>query len=160
MDTAIHVDDEVFEELQRRAVEYKLVFGTENDVLRKVLELDPLNSSENLSMSPGEGMLQETKLPTHRPKPKSRRGIGNRLRIKHELDRVCEKGYYNEDGRQYPKPKSFPAALFDVDGFLIVYDEDLGEKYAGRVSVNNSGIYFPVGISAIADYSLCKHKHE
>ena len=80
---------------------------------------------------------------------------GETLILEHGLS--CAKGYYSKDGRFYNQISHFPVALFDPNGYVIIYSEtELRQapfQYGVRLKVSR------FGISGHTRYVHCPHRH-
>ena len=80
---------------------------------------------------------------------------GETLILEHGLS--CTKGYYSRDGRFYNQIVDFPVALFDPNGYVIIYSEsELRQapfQYGIRLKVSGAGI------SEHPRYVRCFHLH-
>ena len=158
---SIQVDDEVEQTLAKRAAEEGLALfspGTPNLVLRIALGLDQSRYSGTTSPELDRPTLRTTaKNAVHGPRAQGRthQRIGPRLLREHGLN--CAKGYFSKTGIPYQKPDSFPAALFDTNGFFIVDDE---EAMRDNPYINvGKQISIPAGVYSVPGYIKCPHEH-
>ena len=90
--------------------------------------------------------------------------IGSRLLREHQTLPMtdhrlgaCAKGYFSANSTPYQKPDSFPAVLFDPDGYFIITDEpSMGSN--PYISVGKR-ISIPDGVHSIPGYRRCGHEH-
>ena len=161
--TSIQVDSEVERALAKRATEEGLALfspGTPNLVLRIMLGLDqsgapgPTPSPQTLDHSPSPNSLDNA-VRAPQVSGRTHQRIGPRLLRDHDLN--CAKGYFSKNGIPYQKPDSFPAVLFDINGFFIVDDE---ESMQNNPYINvGKQISIPKGIYSIPGYTKCQHEH-
>ena len=132
--TTIRIDSEVLQELQKRAVDEGLVFGSPNQVLRRVLGLDahrdqvegvepmsPIQMKTQGDASVAGDRLEgvEPMSPTYNStRLPSRRVTGKRLLREHPELPQDLRAYADRDGGFYEWPRSFPAVLFDNIGYI------------------------------------------
>lgn len=69
----------------------------------------------------------------------------------------CVKGYFSAIGIPYQRPESFPAALFDPDGYFIIADEP-SMRSNPYINVGKQ-INIPGGVHLIPGYRRCGHEH-
>ena len=153
----IRVDDDVMQRLQLLAVEMRLVFGSPNDVLRKVL----LETNTN-------GTLVSHPIPTNTERTKTRRrrtASGSVLLREHvsdgSIDANVKLGYYHLRGRTYSKSflesNVFPVVFFDTDGFVVLNSaQDVENNAAIDVGMNVSVLN---NIVNLPGYIRCNHTH-
>ena len=177
--TTIRIDSEVLQELQKRAVDEGLVFGSPNHVLRRVLELDArrdrvegveavssvqMKAQGNASEAGDrtEGVEQMSPAYNSTPLP-SRRVTGKRLLREHPEIPQDQRAYADRDGGFYEWPRSFPAVLFDNSGYIVFKDEASLQRrdpqyltmYPDTRKVNIRDT-----ISSIPGYVSCSHSHQ
>ena len=132
----IRIDNDVMHELEARAVDLRLVFGTPNQVLRILLSLDddkPVDVN-----SPQHDRVERLE--------HYHAGTGPTILKEHkangQIDRSIRRGHYHKDGHWYEIPKEFPAVFFDTEGYLIVnsrQDLENNSRIAVGVQVNVRG---------------------
>lgn len=164
---SIEVDQDVMMFLEGYAISYAsrkgTVFGiSHNDILRVILNLDQPTDPESYVEIPGSLNPEDTGSEPARTYPNGatvhlRMRIGNRLLDQHpELN--AKKGYFSKDGKPYEKPRSYPAVLFDTEGYLAIASEShLRSTHGINVSKKVS---VPKGISSIQGYVKCNHVHD
>ena len=157
----IRVDDEVMRELQRRAYKGGLVFGSPNQALRLILELD---NSRDESKETGSKMAESAHTPTVLSLDVGRRRVtGKRLLRSHENLPQDMRAYSDRDGLFYEWPRSFPAILFDSSGYIVYESEDHLRRHSRflqlypetrKINAQAHG-----GISRIPGYERCCDSH-
>ena len=177
--TTIRIDSEVLQELQKRAVDEGLVFGSPNQVLRRVLGLDahrdqvegvepmsPIQMKTQGDASVAGDRLEgvEPMSPTYNStRLPSRRVTGKRLLREHPELPQDLRAYADRDGGFYEWPRSFPAVLFDNIGYIVFKDEASLQRRdpqyltmypdTRKVSIHDT-------ISSIPRYVPCSHSHQ
>lgn len=131
MTRVIRIDQEVEEELKVRAIAYGLVFGTPNEVLRKML-----------------GITATTRAPKEVGMKETGRRLAEKwgVSVKHAL--------YRETGDWYRHLAAFPGALFDSHGY-IVFPTAKAYEDAPRL-VHNQELSVKGGISSMPGYVRVK----
>lgn len=149
----IDVDNEVMEELQKRAIGSGRMYMSANEVLRWVLKLGP--SDRPLSLG-----TQFSNSNEHMPK-KRRTGSGSVMLKEHidsgEIHSGVRQGYYHRDGRSFGKPREYPVAFFGPAGFVIVNSEEEFESPYFRGRSNSFSV--PNGVENLPEYVQCQHSH-
>ena len=154
----IRVDEEVMHRLQSLAVDLGLVFGSPNDVLRCVLEVDD-DTAMNI-------VNRETLSNTQRRRTSRRpTASGSVLLREHiatgEIDAGVRLGYYHLRGRTYSKSfyeaDEYPVVLFDAVGYVIIgspqeVDANSAISIAANINVMNN-------IENLPGYVRCAHTH-
>ncbi len=162
MAITIQIDAEVQQELAMRASKEEMdVFSheTPNRILRIILEMDqpstqaaPLPNQDKppstASSSLNDSITPQTSDRTHMR-------IGPALLRQHQLP--CKKGYFSKTGKPYQKPYVFPAALFDLNGYLMLNDE-ASMRSNPHINVG-ARVSVPEGISRVPSYVRCGHVH-
>ena len=153
MAPVIRIDDEVMSELERRAYQWRLVFGTPNQALRRLLGLDNPSVFDEFAR--------------HESKPVRVRG--KELLVLHpNLQGQGLKPYAARDGVSYPWPSAFPAVFFDRAGYVVFRSEEsLSDvnQYGTRfiyMSKEPDKVYIREGISSLEGYVTCPlncHNH-
>ena len=158
----IRVDNEVMQELQQRAYREGLVFGSPNQVLRLVLELDSRNgvSGRVAQLSEG-GSVSARETPS--AGERRRRVTGRSLLRSHVKLPQNLRAYSDREGCFYEWPRSFPAILFDRTGYRILEtEEDMRKQsqflylYPETLKINAQA---QGGISSIPGYVQCCNSH-
>ena len=140
----IRIDEQVEAELKRLAVDYGLVFGTPNQVLREHLELDgeTQESGEEAAM-------------TSEQRGGERRLSGRRLAVQHGLQ--VAQSYAHVGGTWYTVPAEFPAVLFDGEGYIAFQTKVEFDVCSGLNVGQTLNVY--QGIASIPGYIRCEHSH-
>ena len=160
----IRIDDQVMNELEKRAVEEGLVFGSPNQVMRLVLGLDGSDGPVGDEVTKSEGTMPTSKDQSHsEPRQPRRRVTGRSLLRSHEsLDQNIA-AYADREGLFYEWPKRFPAVLFDQDGYVLFNSETHLSTYDSRLQLYQETEKIQAqacgGISALQGYVRCDHKH-
>ena len=161
----IRIDDQVMNELEKRAVEEGLVFGSPNQVMRLVFGLDgsdgPVGDEATNFVGPMPSIKHHT---PSEPRQRRRRVTGRSLLRSHaSLDQNIA-AYADREGLFYEWPKSFPAVLFDQDGYVLFNSENHLMTYDSRLRLYRDTEKIQAqacgGISALRGYVRCDHKHQ
>ena len=165
MAPVIRVDDEVQRELEKRAYEMRLVFGTPNQVLRSILGLDGQQEERSTQImeaatQPTSPMLSPMKENPELSEIPRRRGLGRHLLKEHQLEPSISKGYYDREGGFYQFPKQFPAVLFDSEGYVI-FKTAVSMLNSPHIVANTKTekVNVPNKINSIPEYVRCSHTH-
>ena len=126
MAPVIRIDEEVMRELENRAITWRRVFVSPNQILRRLLRLDDgsdqLGSSRPASPSPTP---DQPPVVQRRVTRRPLRVQGGRLLALHsELRGQGLKPHADRDGGFYEWPRRFPAILFDQAGYVIFKTEE------------------------------------
>ena len=139
----IRIDAEVEVELKRLAVDYGLVFGTPNQVLRQHLGLgETTESGEEAALTSEE-------------RGGGRRLNGRRLARQHELE--VAQSYAHVGGTWYTIPTEFPAVFFDEEGY-IAFRTKADFDACSELNVGQT-VNVHRGIASIPGYVRCGHSH-
>lgn len=160
----IQIDYDVLRELQRRAVDLGLVFGSPNDVLRCVLELDEKSSSaRGVDARSIDHDVAAATMPASRSKPirRTRTASGSVLLRQHqevgEIHLEVKRGLYHRDGRGFAQSNEYPVAFFDPEGYVIIKSEqDISDNPRIEVGAN---VAVRDGIRSLPGYVRCEHSH-
>ena len=151
--TTIRIDKEVMQELQRHAVHEGLVFGSPNQVLRRILKLD-----EGHEKTIGVQSMASALNPTQTP---LRRVTGKRILREHPDLPQDLRPYSDREGIFYEWPKEFPAILFDDGGYVIFNTEasmeDANQYLTMYLKTRKVSVHGT--ISSIPSYVSCDHVH-
>ncbi len=166
MSPVIRIDEEVLGALENRAVQFRLVFGNPNQVLRKMLGLDdgPEESGTLQPTSPHPTPLQPgTRLSVVGSQSPRVRG-GRVLALHPDLRQQGLRPYSDREGRFYQWPIGFPAVFFDQGGYAIFKTEEsmLAANQYLTAYTETSTVYLRDGISSLPDYVACSpncHRH-
>ena len=154
MAPVIRIDEDVRRELEQQAVEMNLIFGTPNQVLRTILGLGEPGTPANFEKEKpdNERELQESPVPyANRPV------FGRTLRRTHGMENRTGVAYYHKDGTFYERPKVYPAAFFDANGYVLFEtEEELAATPSSRLGVK---LGFTRSISLVPGYVRCPHSH-
>ena len=149
MTPVIRIDNDIDHFLKRKAVEMDMVFGTPNQVLRRLLGIE------------GSGITTDTdsSLPDHSsPRLGHQTYVtGRKLARSHGLEHLVQQAYYRRTGDWYQLPTSYPVVFFDDTGFLIVQSESVMVE-SPNIQVGQT-IHVPEGIDSLDGYSRCGHSH-
>ena len=153
----IRVDDEVMQRLQFIAVDLGLVFGSPNDVLRKVL----FETSGNSALGSRENPSNVERTRTRRRRTASGSVLLREHIAEGLIDAKVKLGYYHLRGRTYAKSfiesNDFPVVLFDTKGFVIINSaQAIEENTAIDVGVNINVLN---NIENLPGYTHCNHTH-
>ena len=157
----IRIDDAVMQELEKRAVQMNLVFGSPNQVLRMLLRVDTESKeaamSEPASTKPAQREERSSAAPIHRSG--GERMTGRRLLSQHrELPRSI-RPYADREGKFYEWPRDFPAVLFDKNGYVVFQDEaDMLSSSNILAYPETSKVVFRSRIASLPRYKPCSHK--
>ena len=159
----IRVDGEVMRELQRRAYEVGLVFGSPNQVLRLILELD---DSGDQTKEPRSVMAEPTAKSASLQMNKGRRRVRvtGRSLLRSHLDLPQDmRAYSDREGLFYEWPIDWPAILFDSTGYIIYETEDHMVRHEQYLYLYRDTMKINAqahgGISKLPGYVLCSHSH-
>ena len=162
----IQIDAEVRRELEKKAYELGLVFGTPNEVLRIVFDLDQSTLSNTTQTTPKQIVPYSLDNPTDvntgsLPTPSRRQKIGSKLLREHPLIHA-RKGYFSKflpaGNTPYQKPTEFPAVLFDPEGYFVI-DSEESMLNSSNIRVGKQ-INVLGGINSIPGYVHCGHRHD
>ena len=140
----IRIDTQVEAELKRLAVDYGLIFGTPNQVLRQHFGLH-----EQTEDSRGEVAM------TSAVRDRGRRLSGRRLARQHGLQ--AAQSYAHVGGTWYTIPTEFPAVFFDQEGY-IVFRTTAEFDVCSELNVGQT-VNVHLGIASIPGYVRCGHSH-
>ena len=154
----IRVDEDVMQRLQSLAVEFDLVFGSPNDVLKRVLDIN----DDKRYMD----VFTETPPNTQRRRARRRATASGSVLLRDhiangEIDAGVRLGYYHLRGRTYTKSfyeaNEYPVALFDADGYVIISSaQEVDGNPAISISAN---INVMNNIESLPGYVRCAHIH-
>ena len=154
MTPVIRIDEDVRRELERQAIEQNLIFGTPNQVLRTILGLGEPGTPANYEKEKpdNEREFRESLIP-YTP----RQVFGRTLRRTHGLESRTRVAYYHKDGTFYQRPKVYPAAFFDANGYVLFETEqELAAVPSSRLGVK---LGFNKSVSLVPGYVRCPHSH-
>lgn len=155
----IRVDEDVMQRLQSLAVEFGLVFGSPNDVLKRVLEINDDRRAID---------IVNRELPSNMQRRRARRratASGSVLLREHiangEIDAGVRLGYYHLRGRTYTKSfyeaDEYPVALFDAEGYVIIGSS---QEIDGNPTISiSANINVMNNIESLPGYVRCDHTH-
>lgn len=157
----IRVDDDVMKRLEDAAIQERRPFATHNEILRILLGMDQSPGLDVVPVSPAPDNADSDKEPARtiivsNDIMRTHQRIGPRLLREHGL--TAKKGYFSKTGVPYARPDSFPAVLFDPDGYVIVNDES-AMRNNPYINVGKR-VSIPGGISSVPGYVICGHTHE
>ena len=157
----IRIDDDVMKRLEDTAIRARRPFATHNDIIRILLGMDQSPGLDTVPVSPAPDNLSSGEEPASimadsTDTMRTHQRIGPRLLREHGL--AAKKGYFSKNGIPYARPDSFPAILFDPDGYVIVNDES-SMRNNPYINVGKR-VSIPGGISSIPGYVTCGHTHE
>ena len=154
----IRIDEDVMQRLQSLAIDLDLVFGSPNDVLKHVLEINDNRARALVSCNnlPKAERRRTRRRPTASGSVLLRDHVANG-----EIDAGVQLGYYHLRGRTYSKSfyeaREFPVVLFDADGYVVIsspqeVDENPAISIAANINVINN-------IENLPGYIRCSHSH-
>jgi hypothetical protein len=148
MAPVIRIDEDVEQVLKEKAVEMDLVFGTPNQVLRKVLGIE-------LSENSVPRALERTQPNGHRRS--STFVTGKKLAESHGMSEDVAQAFYRETGDWYRTPTEFPVALFGREGYVVV--DSLQALEINPTYQIGETLHVPNGVEEAPGYVFCAHTH-
>lgn len=149
MAPVIRIDDDIERLLKRLAVELDMVFGTPNQVLRRVLGVEQDNDrmeSEEPSPVQANPRVGHNTFVT-----------GRRLARTHELTDTVQQAYYRRTGDWYQLPTAFPVVFFDESGYVVISSESA--MFTSTDIQVGKTVHIREGIASLAGYNKCNHTH-
>lgn len=140
---SIRVDEQVLEyiESKAKAAGLSMFRTTENDALREIFNLGAAERNAPAKKSRKRSASGSVLLRAHQGK-RDMKGVN--------------KAFYQLAGVSFSKPKEYPVAFFDADGYIVIKSEEELENPAFSVT---TGVYVAGGISSLTNYKKCGHLH-
>lgn len=152
----IRIDDDVMQRLQKLAVELGLVFGSPNDVLKRLLDME-----ERGNMYSDVASANHEHIKTRRRRTASGSALLREHIASGEIDDSVKFGYYHSLGHTYTKSfvesNHYPVALFDPSGFVVI---NSGQDIDGNSNIKvGANVDVLINIENLPGYIRCNHVH-
>ena len=153
----IRIDDEVMSALRNLAVKWDHVFGTPNQVLRRLVGLDDGRGQPEVVqptfVMPAPARPRAIQTEVGKKSPRVR---GDRLlRLHPDLLGQGLKPYADRDGIFYEWPKKFPAIFFDRRGYKIFRTEESMLAASQYWYPETRKVNILEGINSVPGYVTC-----